>query len=103
VRCALAMVSAAAENPARWSLRVGIHIGPVVAGIVGQSKFSFDLWGDAVNVAARLSGLGLKAAIHLSDEAWARVEGRCECAPLGPIEFKGGRRIVVYRCHEAGG
>jgi adenylate cyclase len=101
VRCALAMLSAAAENPARWSLRVGVHIGPVVAGVVGQSKFSFDLWGDAVNVAARLSGLGSKAAIHLSDEAWARVEGRCECAPLGPIEFKSGRRIVVYRYQNA--
>jgi adenylate cyclase len=101
VRCALAMVSAAAENPARWRLRVGIHVGPVVAGVVGQSKFSFDLWGDAVNIAARLSGLGSNAAIHLSDEAWARVEGRCQCAPLGPIEFKGGRRIVVYRYQNA--
>jgi class 3 adenylate cyclase/CheY-like chemotaxis protein len=98
VRCAQQMVSAAASNPAGWRLRVGIHIGPVVAGVVGRSKFSFDLWGDTVNVAARLSGLGSEAAIHLSREAWARVEGRCPCRPLGPIEFKGGRQIVVYRC-----
>jgi adenylate cyclase len=101
VRCALAMVTTAAANPAKWKLRVGIHVGPVVAGVVGQSKFSFDLWGDAVNVAARLSGLGSNAAIHLSEEAWARVEGRCHCAPLGPIAFKGGRRIVVYRYQNA--
>ena len=97
MRCALAMLSVATQNPARWKLRVGIHVGPVVAGVVGQSKFSFDLWGDTVNVAARLSGLGSEAAIHLSGEAFARVEGRCRCVPLGPIEFKGGRRIVVYR------
>jgi adenylate cyclase len=101
VRCARAMLSAAAENPARWKLRVGIHVGPVVAGVVGQSKFSFDLWGDTVNVAARLSGLGSDSAIYLSGEAWTRVEGRCHCIPLGPIEFKGGRRIVVYRCQDA--
>ena len=100
VRCALAMLRAGAENPARWQLRVGIHVGPVVAGVVGQSKFSFDLWGDTVNVAARLSGLGSEAAIHLSGEAFARVEGRCRCVPLGPIEFKGGRRILVYRHQE---
>jgi adenylate cyclase len=97
VRCALAMLRAGAENPARWQLRVGIHVGPVVAGVVGQSKFSFDLWGDTVNVAARLSGHGSEAAIHLSGEAFARIEGRCRCTHLGPIEFKGGRRIVVYR------
>ena len=97
VRCALAMVTTAAANPAKWKLRIGIHVGPVVAGIVGQSKFSFDLWGDAVNVAARLSGLGSKAAIHMSEQAWARIEGRCHGAPLGPMEFKGGRRVVVYR------
>ena len=40
---------------------------------------------------------GFQAAIHLSGEALARVEGRCRCVPLGPIEFKGGRQIVVYR------
>ena len=61
MRCALAMLGVAAQNPARWQLRVGIHVGPVVAGVVGQSKFSFDLWGDTVNVAARLSGLGSEA------------------------------------------
>lgn len=101
LRCARQMMSAAADNPARWRLRVGIHIGPVVAGVVGQSKFSFDLWGDTVNLAARLSGLGSEAAIHLSGEAWARVEGRCAGQPLGPIALKGGRQVVVYQCEAA--
>ena len=98
VRCALAMVTAAAANPAGWRLRVGIHIGPVVAGVVGQSKFTFDLWGDTVNVAARLSGLGSEAAVYLSADAFARVEGRCQCVPLGPVELRGRGGIAVYQC-----
>ena len=97
IRCALAMLGVAAQNPARWKLRVGIHVGPVVAGVVGQSKSASISGDNTVNVAARLSGLGSEAAIHLSGEAFARVEGRCRCVPLGPIEFKGGRQIVVYR------
>ena len=54
-----------------------------------------------MNVAARLPGFGSKAAIHLSGDAWARIEERCRCVPLGPVEFKGGRQIVVYRCQRA--
>ncbi len=53
-----------------------------------------------MNVAARLSGHGSQAAIYLSGEAWGQIEGRCPCVPLGAIEFKGGRRIVVYRCQK---
>jgi adenylate cyclase len=94
------MQRAAAAGPAGWRLRVGIHLGPVVAGMVGQTKFSFDLWGDTVNVAARLASLGSEAAVHLSDAAWAQVAGRCRCTPLGPVELRGGRRLVVYRCEE---
>jgi CheY-like chemotaxis protein len=99
VRFAFEMAEAARGNPAGWQVRVGIHVGAVVAGVVGRSKFSFDLWGDTVNVAARLSGLGAGAAVHLSDDAWARVEGRCHGAPLGPVELKGKGRIDVFTCH----
>ncbi len=98
VRCAFALIEAAGTNPAAWQLRVGIHVGPVVAGVVGRAKFSFDLWGDTVNVAARLSMLGADAAIYLSADAWAQVAGRCRGEPLGPISVKGKGEIEVYRC-----
>ncbi|MGH6906187.1 MAG: adenylate/guanylate cyclase domain-containing protein, partial [Geminicoccaceae bacterium] len=67
VRCAFAMAEAATANPASCQIRIGIHVGPVVAGVVGGSKFTFDVWGDTVNVAARLSDLGETGAVHLSD------------------------------------
>jgi adenylate cyclase len=98
VRCAFAMAEAARVNPASWQIRVGIHIGPVVAGVVGQTKFTFDVWGDTVNVAARLSDLGETGAVHLSEAAWRRLDGRARGQPLGPVAIKGKGEIAVYRC-----
>jgi len=98
VRCAFAMAAAAGANPAGWQIRFGIHLGPVVAGVVGQSKFTFDLWGDTVNVAARLSDIGEVGAVHLSEAAWRRLDGRARGHPLGPVALKGKGEIQVYRC-----
>ena len=81
VRCAFAMAEAARTNQAKWQMRIGIHVGPVVAGVVGQSKFTFDLWGDTVNVAARLSDLGSEGAVYLSEAAWRRLDGRARGHP----------------------
>jgi adenylate cyclase len=98
VRCGLAILDAARTNPAAWKIRVGIHLGPVVAGVVGRDKLGFDLWGDTVNVAARLSTLGADAAVYLSADAWSEVAGRCRGEPLGPVVVKGKGQIEVHRC-----
>jgi adenylate cyclase len=98
VRCAFAMAEAAKANPAGWQVRFGIHLGPVVAGVVGQSKFTFDLWGDTVNVAARLSDVGETGAVHLSEAAWRRLDGRARGQPLGPVTLKGKGEVHVWRC-----
>ena len=75
VRFAFEMVEAARRNPAGWQIRLGIHVGSVVAGVIGRSKFSFDLWGDTVNTAARLSDLGAEGAVYLSGAAWHGSRG----------------------------
>jgi adenylate cyclase len=98
VRCAFAMAEAARANPASWQIRIGIHVGPVVAGVVGQSKFTFDVFGDTVNVAARLADYGAEGAVYLSGAAWRQLDGRARGQPLGPVALKGKGEIEIYRC-----
>ena len=66
MQAAVAEMAASGQFPNR--VRIGIHSGPVVAGVIGRSKFSYDLWGDTVNVASRMETLGKAGEIHLSDE-----------------------------------
>ena len=96
VRFAFEMVDAARHNPAAWQIRLGIHVGSVIAGVIGRSKFSFDLWGDTVNTAARLSDVGCEGGVYLSGAAWERVAGRCPGRCLGRVSLKGKGEIEVY-------
>lgn len=100
IRCCFDMADAARRDANGWRIRAGIHIGPVVAGVVGRTKFNFDLWGDTVNVAARLSAIGEEDAVHLSADAFERVRGRCTVRSVGPILLKGKGEIEVYQCGE---
>ncbi|MFO0876085.1 MAG: adenylate/guanylate cyclase domain-containing protein [Gemmataceae bacterium] len=81
VCCAIDLLQRVREGPAGWQVRVGVHVGPVVAGTLGQSQYSFDLWGSTVNIAARLESIGRPGTITLSDEAWNDIrhlaQGRC--------------------------
>ncbi len=72
---ALAMRAAVATAGEPWQVRIGIHRGPVVAGVIGTSKFVYDLWGDAVNVASRLETTAPPGRIQVS-EAVAAAPGR---------------------------
>lgn len=98
VRCALAMQETAANLPAPWRIRAGIHQGPLVAGVVGRARFSFDLWGDTINVAARLAALGRGPGIYLTADAWGRVTGRARGTTLGPVPVKGKGEIEIWQC-----
>ena len=72
-----------------WRMRVGVHAGPVVAGVVGRSKFAFDLWGDTVNVAGRLTELGDPGTIALHAETASPVSDLFETLDRGWVEVRG--------------
>jgi adenylate cyclase len=96
VRCAHDMAMAAHASPNCWRIRAGIHFGRVVAGAVGRTKFTFDLWGDTVNVAAHLSALGTDEAIYLSADAAARI-GSSALRSMGHVALKAKSTIEVFR------
>ena len=73
LKCGLDLVADAASHPAKWQVRVGIHVGPVVTGVLGKAQFSFDVWGHTVNAAARVESHGRPGSVTLSDEAWRLV------------------------------
>jgi class 3 adenylate cyclase/CheY-like chemotaxis protein len=101
--CSRDMAIAAHIAPHGWRVRAGIHIGPVVAGVVGRTKFSFDLWGDTVNVAARLSALAEQDSVYLSMDAYARVRGRCPALAVGAVQLKGKGEIEAWCCRMLSG
>ena len=70
-------------------MRIGIASGPVMAGVIGTRKFSYDVWGDAVNLAARLESSSEPERVQLSAEAFRALASDFECEPRGEIEIKG--------------
>ena len=71
------------------AIRVGIHCGPVVAGVIGRSKFIYDLWGDTVNLAARMETAAPEGGIQISEDMQKRLEGEFDTEYRGELEMKG--------------
>ncbi len=92
-RLALEMMEAtrkvAQETGQKLQIRVGIHTGAVVAGVIGQRKFAYDIWGDTVNVAARMESTGVAGRIQLSPDTAELLGDEFEIEPRGDVEVKG--------------
>lgn len=96
VRCGLAMIDMAKRLPVPWLLRVGIHVGPVVAGIVGRQRYQFDVWGDTVNSAARMQAEARPGSVCVTLKTWQLLKDHCEGTSLGVREIKGKGAQEVY-------
>lgn len=97
---ALAMQAAvariAAEEGRDLAIRIGIDTGPVVAGVIGTKKFSFDLWGDAVNTSSRMESHGIPGQIQVTEAVFRRLRDRYAFEPRGRIEVKGIGEMAVH-------
>lgn len=91
-----AMQNLAAKGQVNWQLRIGMHTGPVIAGVVGIHKFAFDIWGDAVNLTSRLQAHGMADRINLSANTHNRIKDFFACDARGLVAVKEGREIEMF-------
>lgn len=96
VRCGLEMATTLTDAHLDWEVRVGVHAGPVVAGVVGQERYQFDIWGDTVNTAARMMGIVEPGGVAAAEDVWRQVSGDFEGEPVGELDLKGKGPVPVY-------
>ena len=82
-------VGSRAAHAAEWRIRIGIHVGGVVAGVVGATRFAYDVWGDTVNVASRLETTSDAGMVHVSEEVAAALGDRYRLEARGLVDLKG--------------
>jgi len=85
-----------AKGEEKWNLRVGIHTGKVVAGVVGKKKFAYDIWGDTVNTASRMESAGEINMVNISGETYSKIEEYFDCEYRGKIKAKNKGDIDMY-------
>jgi class 3 adenylate cyclase len=104
IKCALAMQAFMQEWKANkqaqglpvWELRLGIHTGEVIAGVVGKNKFAYDIWGDAVNIASRMESSGEPGFINVSDTTYELAKEHFEFEYRGKVHAKNKGDIDMY-------
>ena len=85
------------KNGVNWAVRVGLHSGEVMAGIIGSRKFAYDLWGDTVNLASRLESQGRAGWVQISDETAKLIESEFDVLSVGLVDIRNRGELQVYR------
>jgi class 3 adenylate cyclase len=83
-------------NGTELKMRIGIHTGPVVAGVIGKIKFTYDLWGDTVNVASRMESSGMPGMVHISEQTEHELRGHFLLEERGFVECKGLGQVKTF-------
>ena len=79
-----------------WELRIGIHTGPIVAGVVGKKKYAYDIWGDTVNIASRMESNGEPGKVNISSATYDLIKGTYSCLHRGKISAKNIGEVDMY-------
>lgn len=74
-----------------------MHVGPVIAGVVGRRKYQYDVWGDTVNLAARMEAAAEPGSICVTESTWRLLADKCRGRRLGLLEIKGKGGLELYR------
>ncbi|MBB65434.1 MAG: hypothetical protein CMO81_10260 [Waddliaceae bacterium] len=96
VRCAFSMREITATLPPGWEVRIGIHFGSVIGGVIGNQQYAFDIWGRDVNVASRIEHFSAPNEILVSDAVWNQVMFNYQKASSKEVELKGCGRYLIH-------
>ena len=97
VECGLVMIKAVQNVD--WQARIGVHVGPLIAGVIGKQNYLFDVWGDTVNTAARVESNGINGGVSLSRVAWEDVSEHFLGESKGYIQAKGKGEMEIFQVH----